>query len=1770
MKNNLNLALSRCLAYLLASCIVAQPVFGADVTISNTPLATAGGGASVLPNLLFTLDASGSMDWDYLPDYFNNEDSGNKQCLTRNGGGTDCQAGDPAWYTGGSQGANGVAYDPRVYYKPALNYDGSTVAASPLTVTSVPVDAYQAQSTSNIDVTASIQDIKYCNASSSAVCKRNGTTGDNTTLTAANGVDGQGNTVNTAGTFPYRTHLSNSSTAIFGLPEMMAIGQFARSGTVVTGTTIAPHLLTTSDRVLVSTGSSGLDVTCATVTGVTTNTFTYATASGSGTINATQGSFRKCYAGQRFLRNHSAGTDPFSSGSLTRITTTAHGLQTGDRITTTGASDSSMNLSNVSVTVIDADHFSFNTSSSTDTDTTGHWVRTGLYNRASTFNGPGMAFMIIPTEYCSDERLTNCVEVIPPATPPSGFTFPAYVRFCQTQEQAVAPGGIGDASGTPRCRGKYVGYGANPAWRWARYGWFKKEYIVAAAEPFKNRPNRPDCATSGTAPDCTYNEEIQNYARWFTYYRTRMQMMKTTAGRAFLPLISTGSANDKLRVGFITINPNFPNSNFSSDQGTVQSDRYLKIDTFRSAQAKAWYQMFYQQIPGQSTPLREALSRAGWIYAGVLGKGLTNGIPAADDPVTASCQRHFTLLTTDGYWNGNAGQDLNGDPVGTTDSINPTTDSPYTSVAVDRTSTGTFDGAVASSTTTATPTTQVKEVVCQGNQQTNFGGGGDTACGCGFTEHRVMDRTTVTTQSVTVSSSGTTTSTSTDATFAPAAAPNGTCSQGTYTQTVQPKTVTEVLLCDRKTNGGNVTFTNGSSTSASCGQCSNNSNGNRYVLFREIRNYTVTNTTVDGTQTQNNVQTTVTSTVQFSSDKGSNWTNGAPTGTSQCNSNNGGTTGIISNVNNGSLQTTTGTGTSLVLISPNPSTPVVGTPTVNVNVTGGFDDTLADVAMYYYRSDLRGGKDTKGNSTGPSLNAAGVDVSPNNVPVTSGSKNYAAHQAMVTFSVGLADGFMRYQSDYDTSTTGDFANIKSGANNACFWVSGTCNWPEPIHDTPAALDDLWHAAVNGRGQFYLATNVDALATGIQNTLTALGSQFAAASASATSSPNVTQTDNQIFSTTYETNTWAGRVFAQTIDPATGNVDPTIQWQGDQLLLGRVTASSDTRTILTLDPTGTNKVKNFTFASLDATEQAIFSQRCGTQVSTSLYPFGTFSQCSSLSGAQQTTINAGTTLVDFLRGQTGNEGTLYRDRTVIDPATGAVTQTIMGDTISAKPNYVRAPVFDYGGTYNDFITAQSSRAARVYVGANDGFLHAFDGNSGAEAWAYAPRFLMPMLPKLADKTYATSHTYFVEGSPEVNDVFDTTANAWKTILVGGAAGGGRGYYALDITDPTSPKALWEWCADSNQCDSTTSDVDIGLTYGNPVFGKRSYDGRWVVVFSSGLNNNVTINSATGSGKGFFFVVDAITGALLNKVTTNVGTATTPSGLMKMAPFYTNGGKIDATFQYIYAGDQLGNVWRLDMNAAPVPPAVVVSPAPAPVVTKITTLLDSSGRGQPITSRPIPTIIGTDYVIYIGTGRYLGTPDLSDQGTGQPAWQQSMYAFKDKVYSTGVQANLRTDTNLVQRSFTQVSPTERGISTTPTVTMNWNTNDGWFIDFNPVFSGVQDSPGEGVNLVDPRLVNGTVFVTTNVPAQAAGGAVCAVGGSSFQYQFDFRSGLAISTSPNGAVGWANQKTITVGVAVVQLPNGAIKAITTGADTTKTTSNVNTNASGTIVKRFSYRVR
>ena len=131
-----------------------------------------------------------------------------------------------------------------------------------------------------------------------------------------------------------------------------------------------------------------------------------------------------------------------------------------------------------------------------------------------------------------------------------------------------------------------------------------------------------------TSPD------LQNYRNWYTYYRTRILMMRSAASLAFQPI------NDRYRVGFTTISNQY-----------VNGTDFLDIADFTANQKSLFYADLFAANPNNSTPLRGALSKAGKYFA---KKGtLSGGSAQTYDPVQYSCQRNFAILTTDGYWNTN-------------------------------------------------------------------------------------------------------------------------------------------------------------------------------------------------------------------------------------------------------------------------------------------------------------------------------------------------------------------------------------------------------------------------------------------------------------------------------------------------------------------------------------------------------------------------------------------------------------------------------------------------------------------------------------------------------------------------------------------------------------------------------------------------------------------------------------------------------------------------------------------------------------------------------------------------------------------------------------------------------------------------------------------------------------------------------------------------------------------------------------------------------------
>jgi type IV pilus assembly protein PilY1 len=431
-------------------------------------------------------------------------------------------------------------------------------------------------------------------------------------------------------------------------------------------------------------------------------------------------------------------------------------------------------------------------------------------------------------------------------------------------------------------------------------------------------------------------------------------------------------------------------------------------------------------------------------------------------------------------------------------------------------------------------------------------------------------------------------------------------------------------------------------------------------------------------------------------------------------------------------------------------------------------------------------------------------------------------------------------------------------------------------------------------------------------------------------------------------------------------------------------------------------------------------------------------------------------------------------------------------------------------------------------------------------------MLPDLYRLADKEYATKHHYFVDGTPVVGDICPTspttactTGAAWKTILVGGFNKGGRGYYALDITNPAAPKALWEFTND-----------DLGYTYGNPKIAKLK-DGTWAVFITSGYNNVSGTPDASylGDGVGRLYVLNAATGAIIRTISTGVGDTFTPSGLAHIAVRVTNA-TTDNTALAVYGGDLLGHLWRFDVNND-----LGASGYDAQLLT---TLIGPTGVAQPITSKPELGDVYGNKVIYVGTGKYLGSSDMADHTV------QSIYAIKDPLdpnttASTAIYANPRslasfknqtpTTTTCPTNSPSTICTAGQTVRTSPNLSVNFVTDAGWFMDL--------PDAGERAN-TDPTLSLGTLGFTTNVPNSDA----CTVGGYSYRYFIDYKTGGSVSTSTTSVVGSKLGNALATRPVYVRLPNGVVVELTRLSTGVTSTSQVPIGAGGTATRRTSWR--
>lgn len=679
-------------------------------------------------------------------------------------------------------------------------------------------------------------------------------------------------------------------------------------------------------------------------------------------------------------------------------------------------------------------------------------------------------------------------------------------------------------------------------------------------------------------------------------------------------------------------------------------------------------------------------------------------------------------------------------------------------------------------------------------------------------------------------------------------------------------------------------------------------------------------------------------------------------------------------------------------------------------------DTLADVASYYYRTDLR--SSALGNC------GSAPEVCTNNVPSGPGNSG-PNHQHMITHTLGLgASGTLRYQENYLSAEDSDFRKI----------VEGTLSWPDPIFfNGPERIDDLWHAAVNGGGRYFSAVDPQSLARSLSSTVAEIRAATGAAAAAATSSQEPAEGDNLLFASSYRSIYWDGELEARRISLSDGSLSTVPDWSAARLLDRRAGKSSDTRQIFVRDALSSGDLKPFGWRNLDAAQQGYFAGLCNSPER--------LSQCASLS-ADEKLLLTGERVVNYLRGQSGfennpdNENKLFRRR-----------EHILGAPINAPPLYVGRPTFRYADeNYGAFRDIEAiNRQPMVYLAANDGMLHTFNAKTGEEAWAFIPPAVLPSVWRSSDMNFDKNFIYLLDGAPVAADICPTepltrcTAQQWRTILVSGLGAAGRSYFALDITDPLKPKFLWEFSNDN-----------LGYAMGKPIVTKRR-DGTWIVVLASGYNN---VNP--GDGQGRLYVLDAFSGKLLDTVSTGAGTTTNPSGLAHLNAWVDNA--LDNTALRFYGADLMGNLWRFDIDD--------LLPPQGKEAVRLAQFIRQT-QVQPVTTRVELSQIRsgnvTVPVITVGTGRLLSVSDLTNQDI------QSLYTIKDTLSGEGF-GDVRNGGSLASRSIVAGQAGERSVTGDP---VDWTKQAGWYLDFDQA-----DSLGERVT-IDPDQQLGLIRVVTNVP-------------------------------------------------------------------------------------------
>ncbi len=700
----------------------------------------------------------------------------------------------------------------------------------------------------------------------------------------------------------------------------------------------------------------------------------------------------------------------------------------------------------------------------------------------------------------------------------------------------------------------------------------------------------------------------------------------------------------------------------------------------------------------------------------------------------------------------------------------------------------------------------------------------------------------------------------------------------------------------------------------------------------------------------------------------------------------------------------------------------------------------------------------------------------------------------------------RYGNQFFTAAKyGGFETDPSNPNRAPFNTGGN-----PFKRDDGTVDKyVWEDSdpspprVGEANSYYLQSDARGVLSAFENIFSRASTQARSIAGGALNSKNLATGNSSIYQGAFDTSDWSGDLLSipLTVAGTSVTIESNYNWKAADRL-GLLTNPAGTRNIV-MGRAGAaaNPVATPFSWTLPAGVAGI-----DTTVRTALDKPSPYA---GVDGLGQDRLN-------YLRGDRSKEGAGFRRRT-----------KLLGDVINSGVVFSGAPTTKItSSSYTGFITANASRTPAVFVGANDGMMHAFNANTGDELFGYIPSWLAPKLSALTSTSYPNNHQTYVDGQLAVEEAQVGTAGTaadWKTVLVGSTGSGGQGVFALDVTNPTAftaGNAMWEF--------TDADDPDLGNVVGRPQILKlrTSAPGAtatfgYFAVFGSGVNNYAPDGQASSTGNPVLFLLDLRksvgTPWTLNtnyfKVVLPMNAVTAASNASGLLNFTAALGAAREATQ-MYLGDLHGNLWKLDFTKAGSSnwnmgkltffnKGTAAIPIPYPLYAA----KDAGGNVQPITMAPSIAFgpVADSAYVYFGTGKYLESGDKLTTAT------QSAYAVFDNgdtgADSTPVGPGAIKDRNRLKAGSVNATT---GVVTVPAFTWGRATSasdpirSGWYFDF----------PRTGEREISNAKIiprTNTVVFGSLIPSTAATSGACgANAGGGNQYTVDIVSGRGTSVA------------------------------------------------------------